>query len=275
MTSCERIIEVSRSTAHFLEFHRPGSRRAAEGAGRFLHGALRRGGIALAIATPRNAAGILAQLDSMGCEPQHHIRDGSLVVRDSAQMLARFSNKDVIDAERFHGTVGSQIREAVERAGQAPVRAFGDMVGILWQREERRAAIELERLWIDLQRELGFALFCAYPIDVFGREFCADEVTEIFDTHTHVFPSAGSAELGRVLDRAIDEVLGAQAEDARSHMASFRDERSCATMPKTEQMILSIRAHLPDRAEAILARARVLYDAASPRVFLRQEHSSR
>lgn len=229
----------------------------------------------MAIATPRNTAGILAYLDSMGCETQARVQDGTLVVHDSAQMLARFSNKDVIDAERFHRIVGCEMREAVERAGQAPVRAFGDMVGILWQREERRAAIDLERLWIGLQRELGFALFCAYPIDVFGRDFCADEVSEIFDTHTHVFPSAGSAELGRVLDRAIDEVLGAQAEDVRSHIAAARNERSCVTMPKTEQMILSIRTRLPDCAEAILARARVLYDAASPKVFLREEHSSR
>lgn len=229
----------------------------------------------MAIATPRNAAGILAYLDSMECDTQARVQDGSLVVHDSAQMLARFSSKAVIDAERFDRTVGCEIREAVERAGQAPVRAFGDMVGILWQREERRAAIDLERLWIDLQRELGFALFCAYPIDMFGRDFCADEVSEIFDTHTHVFPGSGSAELGRVLDRAIDEVLGTKAKDVRSHIAATRNERFWATMPKTEQMILSIRAHLPDSAEAILTRARVLYDAASPKVFLREEHSSR
>jgi len=274
-SSCERIIEVSRSSAHFLEFDPPGRRHIGENAGHFLGGALKHHGTAIAIATPPNAAGILARLASMGCEPEARVQDGSLIVEDSAQMLARFATRGVIDADRFDRTVGRAMRAAVERAGGAPVRAFGDMVGILWQREERTAAMQLERLWRDLQCELGFALFCSYPIDVFSEEFVSEDVRGIFDVHTHAFPSAEPAEFGRVLDRAMDEVLGARAKDVRLRIECLHRARSSAAMPKTEQMILAIRKHLPDYAEAILARARDLYDSSAPRVFLRQEHSRR
>ena len=47
--------------------------------------------------------------------------------------------------------------------GGRPVRIFGEMVALLWERGLVLAAIELETYWNDLARKLPFDLFCAYP----------------------------------------------------------------------------------------------------------------
>lgn len=271
--SWERILEVSNSSAHFLEFDRPAQRRTGASAGRFLCGALKEGGVAVAIATPRSTTGIMAQLARMGRDPVTAMQNGEFVLLESSETLSRFFHNRAVDAEEFDRTVGAAMRTAHERANGRPLRAFGDMVGVLWQRGDRHAAVELERLWNSLQKRLGFALFCTYPVDVFGEEFCAENLEGVFESHSHIFPSASSADLGRVLDRAMDEVLGPQARDVRSRI-SARTGDSLPPMPKAEQMILGLRTHLPDIAGTVLNRARELYEIGSPRVYLRQEHSS-
>lgn len=272
-SSWDKVLEASGSCAHFLEFTRPGERRTGQNSGRFLAGALKHGGIAIAVATPVNATAILAQLARMGLDPVDAIRRERLQMLDSAQMLSRFLDGERIDEQRFDATAGTVVRSALRRSPGAPLRAFGDMVGILWDQNRRQTAIELEQRWNVLQKELGFGLFCGYPIDVFGAQFTPHCVEGVLDEHTHVLPGGSSAELGRALDRAIDDVLGAGAIAARSQMSS-RARRDGPAMPKPEQIILWLRGNLPEYAQAILERTRELYDAAAPRTYLRQEHSS-
>jgi hypothetical protein len=216
---------------------------------------------------------MLAQLTRMRLDPVDAMRNERLQLTDSSRMLSRFLDGDVIDGARFNATVGNVLRTARERVGNAPLRAFGDMVGVLWLRGLRQTAVELERRWNELQRELGFGLFCGYPIDVFGAEFTPDRIQGVLDEHSHVLPFGDSTELGRALDRAIDDVLGAEGAVVRSRMGS-RARRDGPPAPKPEQIILWLRGNLPDYAQAILDRARELYEAAAPRMYLRQEHSS-
>lgn len=152
------------------------------------------------------------------------------------------------------------------------MRAYGEMAGELWQRGERAQAIELEQLWNDLQQKLQFAVLCSYPIDVFSADFCEEEVTGVLQQHTHLSPSGSSAELGRVLDRALDDVLGESAAGVRLRIGKPSGEMM-PSMPKAEQTVLWLRKHLPQVADPILERARELYDGGSRRVYLRQQHS--
>ena len=270
--SWDRVLEGSGSSAHFLEFARAGERRGGQGAGRFLAGALKRRGIAVAVATPENASAILGQLARMGVDPVDALQNKRLLLLESNEMLARFEHDGVIDADEFDATVGATMRDVRNRAGEAPVRAFGDMVGLLWERGFPDRAVQLEDLWNALQRRVDFGLFCGYPIDVFGCEFSPGALEGVLGTHTHLLPSGSSAELGRALDRAMDDVLGVDAQTVRSRIGSGA-RRDGPAMPKPEQIILWLRAHLPEFAQAILERARELYDAAAPRMYLRQEHS--
>lgn len=266
--SWDRLLQGAGSCAHALEFHRPGERGIGRSAGRFLAGALRAHGAALAIATARTGSDILAELTRLGVDTLAAIEEQRLVVLDSADTVSRFTRDNVVDAAQFASTVGQTVRAAHQRAAGAPLRAYGDMVGVLWLRRERDAAIELERLWNALQRELGFALFCGYPIDVFGPDFCGDEIAQVLEEHTHMMPGTATADLAHALDRAMDDVLGAQAGEVRSRIGARNVQRG-ATMPRPEHVVLWLRAHEPQIATPVLDRARSLYDAAAPRVYLR------
>ena len=60
------------------------------------------------------------------------------------------------------------------------VRAFGEMVALLWAQGHTAAIVRLEHLWHRMCQERGFSLFCAYPrvgftqdVDASIREICA------------------------------------------------------------------------------------------------------
>ena len=44
-----------------------------------------------------------------------------------------------------------------------PIRVYGEMVGLLWRRNQTGPALALESLWNDLGRREQFSLFCSYP----------------------------------------------------------------------------------------------------------------
>ena len=48
------------------------------------------------------------------------------------------------------------------------VRAFGEMVALLWSEGNQAAAIRLEELWNELALSQTFCLFCAYSMDSLG-----------------------------------------------------------------------------------------------------------
>jgi hypothetical protein len=84
--------------------------------------------------------------------------------------------------------VGGIVREAA--ATGRPVKAFGEMVALLWEAGDVAGAIALESLWNELAEELPFSLFCAYPSQlVRGHE---DGLERVCRLHTAVVPAEGS-----------------------------------------------------------------------------------
>jgi PAS domain S-box-containing protein len=91
------------------------------------------------------------------------------------------------DPQRFLEIIGSIIRQAGER--RLRVRAFGEMVALLWEEGNQAGAIHLEELWNDLARIHSFSLFCAYPMHGFGNAAHGTPFTEIGTHHTRVIPA--------------------------------------------------------------------------------------
>jgi len=77
------------------------------------------------------------------------------------------------------------VRLRAARAKFPIVRAFGEMVAVLWERDQREAAIELEELWNELLGHHPFSLMCGYPL---GRDGRADPKAfeRILGLHTSV-----------------------------------------------------------------------------------------
>jgi diguanylate cyclase (GGDEF)-like protein len=87
---------------------------------------------------------------------------------DAAETLSRFMRNGFPDPDLFQMVVGSTILRSTTH--RTRVRAYGEMVSLLWAEGNAAATLRLEDLWSDLQRRIAFPLLCAYPMRDFPDE---------------------------------------------------------------------------------------------------------
>jgi anti-sigma regulatory factor (Ser/Thr protein kinase) len=171
---------------HVVQFYEDDS-QLAQTVGGYLIRALEDGAVAIVIATEAHRRLFSSELEAAGLDPVEALRDGTLVLLDAAETLTRFTHAGEVDRAGFRRIVGS----VVSRAGEAgrPIRAYGEMVALLWEDGDVLAAIELEKAWNDLACELPFALVCAYPSEAVQGQEHADALHEVCHLHTAVVDS--------------------------------------------------------------------------------------
>jgi hypothetical protein len=86
------------------------------------------------------------------------------------------------DRDRFRSVVGGLLSDMCARH-PGGVSVYGEMVGLLWSAGKVTAAMRLEELWTELQRELPFSLLCGYLID---RSPERADLDPIRHAHTYV-----------------------------------------------------------------------------------------
>jgi DcmR-like sensory protein len=253
--SCAELLDRLEAEEHVVQLYGDDDRLLTRNVARYLVEGLRRGDGLLVIATPEHRGTLVRRLSG---EPGYAkaVLESRLVFLDAEATLARFLVNGSPDRNLFGSVVGEALREVQSRAGHTGVRAYGEMVGLLWKSGERAAAIKLEKLWNELLDSSGACLFCAYPIDVFGSEFKQGTVDELLCAHTHLLPVDDALE--GALHRAMDEVLGDRADRVRELMQA-NHRPAWAAIPKAEALVLWLRNNLPGSAEPILLRARQHY----------------
>jgi hypothetical protein len=245
---------------HFVQFYKADEPSLNRNVANFLWNGLLRGDGLLVIATQQRRESLSAHLTRLGADVPFARRDGQLAMFDADEMLARFMVDGQPDWDRFQGAIGEALKLAGPRAPEAGICAYGEMVGVLWEAGQTEAAIQLEECWNKLLHRGGLSLFCGYPIDVFADGFEKARIHDVLCAHTHVMPTGPNSDMSAALDRAMDDLLGASAEEMRLSMkASIRT--SNFAMPETESAILWLRSNAPDNAEGILACARSYYAA--------------
>ena len=80
-------------------------------------------------------------------------------------LLSRFMVDGTPDRARFREIVVALLDRVSEEDRE--VRVYGEMVALLWAAGHVTSTIALEDLWNELVAELGFSLFCGYPISGF------------------------------------------------------------------------------------------------------------
>jgi hypothetical protein len=251
----------SGSAKHSVQFYGEDDGALAANVSRYLGEGLQRGEGVVAIATAEHIRAFANRLVEDGHDATGAIRDGRLLFLGAEQTLALFMVDGQPDRDSFRSATGVVFRQVRSKTGSREIRAYGEMVGLLWNAGHSVAAARLERLWNEVLNENGLRLFCAYQIDVFGREFQAGVIDEILCAHTHLEPEGSNGDLHGAVSRAMTEVLGARGTGL-PRLADPRAE-SWAALPKGETAVLWIRDNLPEYADEILARARRYYRPAS------------
>lgn len=247
MFSYDGLIEAAGPGNHTVQLYGSDTGLLARSAGRYFRQAFD-AGKALVIVAGASHLELFAR-DFTQTQRRH------AVFLDADEMLDRILTGDKPDAEAFRRHVALPI-EQLAAANPHGVRAYGEMVGILWAAGRRETAIALEELWNRLLRTVNFELYCAYPIDVFEPDFDIASVDEIMCTHSHLRPVRNNADLLHALHRAMDRILGSRAEQIVPLIrANYRP--AWGAMQAGEALILWLRNNLPAEAETIIAAARV------------------
>ena len=152
--------------------------------GNYLADAVRVGGVAITIATDAHRRKFEAELRTAGIDPADAVDNGTLISLDAAATLAKFSANGRIDGAAFRRVVGTVVRDAAQTG--SPVRAYGEMVALLWDAGSVVAAIELEQLWNELGGELQFSLLCGYHSTSGSNPEHAEALQQACHLHTAV-----------------------------------------------------------------------------------------
>ena len=139
---------------------------------------------AIVIATPDHAVAIEQYLADRLIDCVQARRTGDLVMLDAEELMGQFMIGDYPDPDLFEQNVGTIVRQVLDGRGPAVVRAYGEMVDVLWKQGRCEAAIKLEILWNKLAVKYRFALLCGYAMGNFYKQ--AEQLDEVRNQHTHV-----------------------------------------------------------------------------------------
>lgn len=157
----------------------------------FMAGGLEAGEAAIVIATPEHRASLEAELTKRGIDVPAARTAGTFLDLDACETLDMFMVDGMPDRERFINAVGRAIADARPHARYPIVRAFGEMVAILWANGHPDAAIALEEHWNELLGHHPFSLLCGYPMDILAKSSIED-VARIVSTHDLVERGEGA-----------------------------------------------------------------------------------
>lgn len=169
-------------TEHFVQFY-PKDELLVSAVSGYVAGAFKAAGAAVLIATPEHRTAIEARLSEEGFDLRALTAACDYVPLDAREMLSKFMVDGMPHETRFKNTMGTLIQRITHNGKQ--LRAFGEMVALLWAEGNRDAAIRLEDLWNGLAKVYSFGLFCAYPLHSFEHPNAAPFV-HICQQHSRV-----------------------------------------------------------------------------------------
>jgi hypothetical protein len=241
-----------------VQFYSEDNHTLAQNVGRYLvEGSNRNDGL-LVIAEEKNKILFRNQMEQSGVDVRSAVRRGQMYFADAQETLSSFMRHGQPDWDLFQEAAAHAMHQVHPGFGGG-MRAFGEMVGILWREGHFSAAIRLEQFWNKLLGQSDFSIFCAYSIDVFAKDFQSEHLDALLCAHTHLMPGS-NGDLESAVYAAMDEILGPQARDLKV-LINANVRPSWAIMPRGESAVLWLRKNLPDQAGQVLARARDLYRA--------------
>jgi hypothetical protein len=145
---------------------------------------------AIIIATPDHRDAIVEKLNAMSFDLDHLKRQHDLIVLDARDTLASFMVDGMPNAEKFETAMLPVIDAACRDRQDCVIRAYGEMVDVLWKDGCEAAAVRLEMLWNQLANTRKFSLLCGYSMGSFYKDAAFDAICR---QHTHVLATDGEA----------------------------------------------------------------------------------
>ncbi len=215
----EDALEFEHDHDHIVQFY-DDQGFLTEKVAQFLAAGLGAGNPAVVIATEAHRQAFAGRLKLAGIDVEAACAREQLVLLDARATLAEFMIESAPDWERFNARVGGLVAKVLARSGQTGLRAYGEMVDLLWRDGNRHGAITLEGFWNRLATQHSFSLLCAYVMGNFYNSSDADQFRQVCHSHSHVIPAEGYSRLA--------------AADTRLREISALQQRACSLESEIE-----------------------------------------
>ena len=187
MSSWAELLRHAESGDHVVQLYGRDDQLLARNVSRYLAEGLKRQDGLVVVATPDHTQVIARHLaEEAAIATLEAEREGRLRFLDARETLDRLLIDGQPNETLFDAVVGSVMREAEARSGSGKVRAFGEMVGLLWSERRYAEAGRLEALWNGLLAGREYSLYCAYGIDLLDNAMDKADMHSIVGAHTHL-----------------------------------------------------------------------------------------
>ena len=134
------------------------------------------------IATAPHLENLNARLRKQGFNLESLKKKYQYIPLEASETLSKFMVNDWPDEKLLKNLVADILKDATK--DNRKVRAFGEMVAVLWEKGLNGATVQLEHLWCDLHKG-DFTLYCAYPKSGFTQS-AVDSIDTICKAHTKI-----------------------------------------------------------------------------------------
>ncbi len=173
---CEHVVQIYENDESFLDLLTG-----------FVSGGVNAGECAVVIATATHLKALNDRLIGLGHSVPSLISKTQYIPLDAEETLSKFMVNDWPDENLFNKVISEVLVKA--KGNSYKVRAFGEMVAILWAKGQVGATVRLEQLWNRFCENEAFCLFCAYPASGFTQD-AAESVMHICSAHTKMIKGA-------------------------------------------------------------------------------------
>jgi hypothetical protein len=172
---CEHVVQIYENDESFLDLLTG-----------FVSDGVNAGECAVVIATAAHLKALDDRLIDLGYAVSSLISKTQYLPLDAEETLSKFMVNDWPDENLFDKVISEVLIKA--KGNSRKVRAFGEMVAILWAKGQVGATIRLEQLWNRFCEKEAFCLFCAYPESGFTQD-AAESVMHICSAHSKMIKS--------------------------------------------------------------------------------------
>ena len=261
-TSWKEVLTQPQAGNHMVQVYQD-ERFLSEAVSYFVSEGLQRGEAVIVIATTQHQDIFTERLMRLGFDVETAVQHHQLYFIDAQAKLCTFMQDGMPHWGAFQESVGSLIREA--QLTYPRVRAYGEMVNLLWQKGECEAANSLEEFWNKLAQRQSFSLLCAYFLDPLHPESYDGSLQCICNSHSHLIPSENYDLLETAVSEAGHEILGESLTEMLKLLSATH--QISTEMPQAQAMLLYLSNNMPLTTEKVLSHARLRYHGQNANYF--------
>jgi signal transduction histidine kinase/CheY-like chemotaxis protein len=261
MSMSERFT-ASESPAHGVQFYED-DEVLCDSVARYLGAGLALGESVLVIATDLHWQTIVVALGANAFDVTRAMAAGRLTFREAGETLAKLMAGDMPDRRLFR-----EVLDGLLAAAGPQVRAYGEMVDLLWRAGNLAGALRLEELWNELREERSLPLLGAHVVGPIGGE-ALDHASRVTGAEARMREIGHLQKRARALEHEIGQrkqletALREALEERERLLAEVETDRARLAESEGRQIVQRKRLELLQSITASFARALKPRDVAA------------